>query len=131
MKGNLKKLVGVTLSVMLLVSGTMRAEAASSVTGSIEGTEISGRISTDSTSAVAVTAFGRSNSTISATATVYWWWGTRQGSDTASDSSSAGGVSAKAVKSMGGADVVGGKGDHFVAYGAYTWTNTTSVGTTY
>lgn len=128
-----KKLVALGLAVTLFLSyGNITTLAASSVRGNIDGTTVSGSITTYNNSyAVAETSYARSSSKIYATAYIYYWWGSTYYYTTSGRASStAGGVSATATKKLGGAEVVAAEGNHEVQWGAYTWLpSPTTVGT--
>lgn len=128
-----KKLVALGLAVTLFLSyGNITTLAASSVSGNIDGTQVSGSITTYNDSyAVAETSYARGGGKIYATAYVYYWFADMHIETTSGlCSSTAGGVSAKATKQLGGAEVIGGKGVHKVVWGAYTWApDATTVGT--
>ena len=121
--GKRKKMIAMLLcSVMMVIAGNAQAFAASSVQGSIAGTEVSGYVTIDSSSATAVTTFTRGGGKRYATAKVYYWWGTNNYvSSTGTSSGQTGGLSVTATKKYGGAEVVGGKGIHRVEYDIYTW----------
>ncbi|MCD8147595.1 MAG: hypothetical protein LUD84_10035 [Clostridiales bacterium] len=130
MKRTAQRFTGLVLSALILaMSCVMPASAASSVSGSLDGTVVTGSISTTSTSASAKTTFSRSGVTINAKATVYYWWGSRYYYTAVSSTAQAGGVSATATKKLGGAEVVGGIGEHSVSFDGYSWNKTTSTGT--
>ena len=131
LKKQLRKLcAAVGVAALLTVSaGGTDAAAASSVRGKLNGFGYYGSISKDNTSATAVTTFGRGGSVIIAKAWVYYWFGDKYYNTYASDSATVGGAKAVAKKKIGGADVVGGKGQHSVSYDKYKWgTETTTTG---
>lgn len=125
-----KKGIVLTLAgAISMASFGTNAMAASTVTGNLNGIVCYGSISTNNTSAYATTTFGRSNSTIKTSATVYYWWKDKYYKTKVSNSNTAGGAGATAKKKIGGADVVGGKGTHFVKYDSYKWgTEKTTIG---
>ncbi|MBQ7360510.1 MAG: hypothetical protein IJW63_10485 [Lachnospiraceae bacterium] len=129
MKKNLKKLAGIAMSLILLANCGFQVNAASSVSGEIDGQAVSGYVTYNSTSATASTSYPRSNCTIYAHVTAYVDMGTYMHTDATSSTTYAGGASATATRSVN-KDVVGGKGVHDVKYGAYTWHNETTSGTT-
>ena len=118
------------IGTMSVAGMSTSAMAASSVSGKLNGFTYTASISKDNYSATAKTTFARGGSNIKATATVYYWFDEVAFQSTISANSSAGGVSAVAQKKKGGADVVGGKGEHSVSYDAYSWGPvTTTTGT--
>lgn len=125
----MKKILITMLSTSLMLANCgITSYAASSASGNIDGTPCSASITTNSSGATASTTYSR-NAEIKATATVYYWFGTYYYYSTASNSSTAGGTSATASKKLGGSEVVGGKGSHYIKYEAYTWSPSTSIGT--
>lgn len=124
-----KGMMALALSGVIITGGNT-AKAASSVKGNLNGCDCYGCITIDGTSANATTTYGRGNSSIRATATVYYWHKNKYYKSSMTSSNSAGGAGATATKKIGGADVIGGKGRHRVSYDAYTWgTKTTTIGT--
>lgn len=125
-----KKLMALGLSLSLVLGyGNVTTLAATTVKGTLDGGEVVGRLTKDSSSATASTSYGRGGGYTYATATVYYWWGAQYYKTTVGPNfNNMGGVSAKAVKKLGGAEVIGAKGVHKVVWGAYTWTpaNTTT-----
>ena len=122
-KRKLRKKCAVLCAVGLLsmvASGTDVA-AKSSVSGKLGGFGYHGGISTNSTSATAVTNFGRGNSVIKVSAEIFYWSYGRYYKTSASNSASVGGASATAKKKMAWADVAGGRGTHSVSYDKYSW----------
>lgn len=117
------------VTVLAVAFGGTTAKAASSVSGTLNGAACSGRVSTNSTSAIATTTYGRGNSTIKAIAKVYYKKGTKYYNTTSSANSSAGGATATAAKKVSGATVVGGSGMHGVVYGSLSWAMPTTTGT--
>ena len=115
--------VSLVLAMSLILGySKVVALAATSVKGSIGGISVSGALTMNTTSATASTSFGSGGGTIYATATVYYWFGTMYyKSEVGPNESTAGGASATATKKLGGADVVGAKGQHKVKWQAYTW----------
>ncbi|MGN0142275.1 MAG: hypothetical protein ACI4AD_08595 [Roseburia sp.] len=132
MNKNVKKIVGVVLSLTLAVmcNGT-EAYAASSASAGVDGTTAYASITTGSSSATAKTTYARTADSITAKATVYYMINSTGYSKTASNSSTAGGTSATASTSSSITGVVGGKGEHTVKVGNLTWTPTTTTGTTW
>ncbi len=130
MKKRTKKLAGIMLSTVLLLGNVVSVSAGVPATGAIDGTDISGRVSYNATSATAVTSFPRSGGTISVSAIAYALDGIELHADTASATSSAGGVSATATKTKVTTDVCGAKGVHSVKWGSYTWSGISTDGRT-
>ena len=111
----------VTLS-LVLGYGNVIALAASTVRGEILDVEVVGRVIMDDMSATASTSYGRGGGYIYATATVYYWFAEYYCKTTVGPNfNTAGGASATATKKLGGADVIGAKGEHKVIWQAYTW----------
>lgn len=129
MKNRMKRVLALVLGCVIMVAGNgVTARAASQVSGSLGTASVGGTVSTNSSSATATTTCSRS-ATIKVTATVYYYFGTGYYKSSESNSASAGGVSATASKQLGGAEVIGGKGEHYVAFDSYTWNPTTTTGT--
>lgn len=135
--GKINRIVaGMMLSSLLLVTaGSESAYAATNVSGKIGNLVCSGSVSYSSTPAGvvngvnAVTSFG-AGGTIKATSTVCYMFNGIKYKKTASNTSSAGGVLATAKTGDVG-NVYGGIGVHYVKYGAYTWNDTSKIGTTW
>lgn len=128
MSARLKKLTALALSCVMLVGATnMQVSAAityvkaPSVTGTLAGTTASGRVSYNSTSATAVTSYSRSGASINVSAYVYYWFSKRYYVSYVSGSTTAGGISRTATKKLGGADVLGAEGDHYIYYNGVPW----------
>lgn len=106
------------------------AKAASTVSDTLNGYSCFGSITTDSTSAHGTTTFGRGSGNIKVSATVYYWFGSTYYKTMMTGSNTSGGAGATATKKIGGADVIGGKGTHYVGYDSYHWgTVATTIGT--
>ena len=118
-------------AVSMACFGT-NAMAASTVNGNLNGYGCHGSVSKDSNSAWATTTFSLPNSsTIKVSATVYYWWKDKYYKTNATASNTVGGACAKAQKLIGGSDVIGGKGTHYVSYDIYRWgTAVTTTGKT-
>lgn len=120
----IKAATGVLLSLSLAVVGFgMTADAAATTQpSSINGTSVRGtvKIDEDSMSAIATTTFSR-NADITAKATVYYWAGKFTYCASKSASAGAGGATAVAKKKTGGADIIGGKGEHKVECSDGKW----------
>ncbi len=123
-----KKFIALLMVSLLTISMSTPVCAASRVSGGVAGTPCSGHVTTTSDSAIATTEYGRPGS-LHATATVYSWFGKGYRRNRASSSNSLGGTSAVAVKDCGGAQVIGGKGEHSVSGYGQTWSGTTTTGT--
>lgn len=116
-----KTVTGVVLSLSLAIAGSWgTAYAADTVRDDVVGASVYGNISTNSTSAIAVTTCGRS-ADIKAKAYVYYNDDGTVYYSEASASNTAGGVSATAKKKITNSLVVGGKGEHTVTYSNTTW----------
>ncbi|MCI5855992.1 MAG: hypothetical protein MR016_01310 [Agathobacter sp.] len=128
MKTRIKRVMAIMLGCMVLVAGnSVTVKAVSQESGVLGTAAVQASVSISSSSATATTTCGRS-ATINVSATVYYHFGTGCYKTTASNSSSGGGTSATATKQLGGADVIGGKGVHYVAFESYSWNPTTTVG---
>lgn len=99
-------------------------------TGYLAGGDVRGDLTVNNMYALATTTYGRGGGYIYATAIIYYWWGTADYKTTVGPvMNSAGGVSARAEKQLGGADVLGAQGSHEVKWQAYGWTpNDTILG---
>lgn len=101
--------------------------------GSLDGFACYGKVSTDEDSATAITTCGRGNINIKATATVYYWFGDKYYNSIMYHSNSNSSSSATAKKNKGGAQVIGGKGEHHVSFNSdnvsHNWDGTTTIGT--
>ena len=137
MKKKKKVLAAALVSAMLIGSvGASSVYAASSDSGTINNVTCSASVVYTKNSAgtnngaTATTRYGAPAS-IKAKATVYY--NDRYGNLTSKSSGYAvntiGGVSATA-SADGLGTVCGGKGEHYVGYGSYTWTPTTTIGKT-
>lgn len=129
MKKRIKRVMALVLSgVILVCGGSVPAKAASTASGPLGSASVHASISTDSSSATAITTCSRGGS-LTAKATVYYWFDTEYYKTSASAYSAGGGVSAIARKQLGGAEVIGGKGEHIVKFESYTWDPVTTIGT--
>ncbi len=122
-----KLMITAVLSSLLVMNGTISVFGASSVSTSMGGVTVSGNISKDTTSATAKTSCPRPAS-ISANATVYYWFDSNYYQTSNYSSVSGGTTVTTAVKKRGGADVVGGKGIHYVGFDSSSWKPTTTIG---
>lgn len=95
--------------------------AADHVSGELNGFKCYGKISKDSYSATAMTTCQRGGITIKADAIVYYHFGSKYYNTKMYSSNTASSTSAVAIKKLGGADVVGGKGIHSVKFDSYSW----------
>ena len=105
------------------------AMAQNPATGSLNGFTCYGKVSTDSDSATAMTTCGRGSIDIRATAIVYYWFGNKYYNSIMYNSNSNSGATAVAKKKLGGAQVIGGQGEHYVAFDSHQWNPTTKTGT--
>lgn len=127
-----KKAIAALLAVLTVGGATLSpALAASSVKDTISNVAVTARVSTDASSATAVTTYSRSANEIYAQATVYYWFGTKYYKVIRGNTAYAGGVSATAWKQHGGGEVAGGKGEHRLWQGATHWSTTTTIGKVY
>lgn len=131
MKKRMKKLAGIVLSAVLLLGNVVSVSADSIVAEKLDGTDVSGRVSYNATSATAVTSFPRSGANIYVSVIAYAPDGNLIHTDIATATNTAGGASATAIKTGVPADVFGGKGGHQVTWGSHSWSATTTAGTTY
>lgn len=128
MKKRMKKLAGIMLSTVLLLGNVASVSADNPVTGTIDGTATSGRVSYNATSATGVTSFPRSGATISVHVIAYSPDGSAMHHDTAFATNSAGGVSATAIKTKVKEDVCGAAGYHSVTWGSESWSGISITG---
>lgn len=126
-----KMVVGILLSVVVALGGTMTTFAEdSTVSGSLGGQTVRGSITKNATSATATTTCTRSAS-VTATAKVYYTSGGNQYYSTDSQSVSGGTAIVTVSRRISGATVKGGRGIHSVYFDGYSWNKTTSIGTIY
>lgn len=123
-------------TVMIGAVATTPVQAASNVSGNINGTNCYGSISYvfapggASNGVIAKTTYGQGGGTVSVTANVYYQSGGKKYTSSASNYASGSGTSAIARNNDNG-NVYGGKGTHKVHAGAYTWEKNTQIGTTW
>lgn len=133
MKKNIikKLLVTAAFSSLLVIGESLPAYASlsDSTSETIGGVTVSASISTDIMGATAETSCPRVAS-VSANATAYYWWGSDYYQTSSYSSVSGGTTVTTAVKKRSGADVVGGKGVHYVGFNNSHWDPTTIVGIT-
>ena len=135
----IKKILAAALVSTMLVSSVCAPSvfAASSDSGTVNGVSCyaSIRYTTNSSGtqngAVATTSYGASSDGIMAKATVYYYdkYNAFLSKTSGEAVNTIGGVSATA-SANGLGTVCGGKGNHYVKYGAYTWGPTTTIGKT-
>ncbi len=130
-KNMVKSVAGVILSLSLAIASCgMTAYARDESKTEENPLGAGGKVWIDSMSATATTTFSRPG-TIKVTAIVYYWSGQDKYYSTNSNSNSQGGTTATAQKKVGGADVEGGEGSHYVKYNKTEWHDTTKVGKIY
>ena len=122
--------VGVVLSMVFILNGTINTFAASSVSGSLGGQVVKGSVTKDTTSATAKTTCTRSAS-VSTVVTIYYTSGGVKYYSTETVSTSGGTATATVSRRVDGATVKGAKGNHSVYFDEYSWNKTTTIGTVY
>ncbi len=134
MSKNVKIIIAALLvTVVIGVFGKMDAYAgyAQTPNGEIEGQVVYGTLSTSTDSATATTVFYMPECKRIAVARVYYEkYGGYYYTSASSTGYQSGGIAATATKQISSATVVGGEGIHSLAYGAYTWNNSTTIGHT-
>lgn len=123
-------------AVMIGTAATTPVQAASNVSGNINGTNCYGSISYvfapggACNGVLAKTTYGQGGGTLSVTAKVFYQ--TKSGKKTSSASNYASGSGTSAIaRNNDNGNVYGGKGTHKVSAGAYTWEKNTQIGTTW
>lgn len=127
---NAIKAAGLVLSLSLAVAGTGVTSYAADDTKYSEKLGAGAKITKDSTGATATTTFSRPG-TIKATAIAYYAANGKEYYSVDSRSNNMGGASVTVTKKIDGANVTGGKGEHYVKYGDLSWTPTTTIGIEY
>jgi hypothetical protein len=127
MKNNRAKKMMAVLAAVMIFGRSVPVYAASPVTGNLGGFTVTGSTSFASTVATASTTLSRA-ATLEASVRGYYWSGTTLlHTDSGTNTASGGGVSAHTYVSSPDS-FVGSKGQHYAAFGGYTWTATSETG---